>query len=95
MKTCSRMCKTCIMSARSPISPERLADLEREWTKLGAEKAQLCHQFHVGEDEVLTPDAVICRGYLERTRSGELTAPSLVQVAERLGWLSEVDPKDG
>lgn len=95
MKTCTRKCSTCIFSADSPVDAERFRDLERTWTKVGNESAQVCHKFQVGNRRTrLTPDSVICRGYLDAARRGRYTLPSVLQVCERLGLITEVEPPD-
>lgn len=91
----SKQCETCIFGNRTPIPPERFAELAGIWRD--ENKAQRCHSNAPGGD-------VGCRGHLEAATRGEQAHPvfsamaglrifereAARQIAERLGFISFV-----
>ena len=97
-KVMSKLCETCIFSARTPISQERFDELREGWAK--NDNVQECHKATINKEHIG------CRGHYEAARRGELPHPitgimatlgiagkmsDLMQVAERLNFIVFVD----
>lgn len=95
----TRQCATCIFSSRSPIPPERFAELRAAWA--ADDTVQQCH------DSTLRGGDVGCRGHYEAARRGDLPhpltgiaetmglgglpLPQMMDLCENMGWVEFVD----
>ena len=89
-------CKSCIFGKNSPVTPERFAELKAAWEQ--DDTVQECHTATLREEHIG------CRGHYEAARNGGIPHPifgimiglgfeglsisDMMQVAERMGWVS-------
>ncbi len=94
LKVCDKKCSTCVFTDRAPISPERFAELYDAWQARANETFQICHHFGHGVDGETVGEVVVCAGWWEAYQAGKLTGPGELQVADRLGWVETVPPRE-
>lgn len=79
------MCDTCIFGTKSPISPERFAELEQVWAN--ENRVQECHHATIQGKQIG------CRGHYEAARRGEMSHP-ITDIAERALGLRDLAMPD-
>lgn len=99
-KVMAKHCATCVFTARSPVGPERMRDLERQWR--ARDTHQTCHHAGVGtgydDDEedgppTLDGEDIACYGFVREVflRHG---IGQYLRISANLGGFNYVDPAD-